>query len=212
MNYLVERCLLQTFFLSIIMQQDEETTFTRLVTLYALGDSEQTKLQNILRNEIFQKLTSSAAVTLHENFILSFCADENEFGRKEAELGALESKRNAYALFENFESQMNNFHDTLFVTANKNDKLSVTLALLYFLSDAKSELFLPLLRRAEGHGNAEATILLMFFESERKTSLFEKLLSNKELLLTNDDTLLMLANHYGLENDFEYVKGVKVND
>ncbi len=212
MNFLTEHCLFQTLLLSAIIQNNDETILTRLASLYALEGKEQANLNKILHNNTFVKLASSTAVILHENFLRAFCIDKIEFGNEPTEWDALEIKRNAYTLFENLGAETNDFFDAFVVAANKNDKLTVTLALLYYLNEAKSEVYLPLLRRAAGHSNAEATILLMAFEKERKTTLFEKLCNSKELLLANDDTLILLAKHYRLENNLENIKGVKSDD
>lgn len=212
MSFLTEHCLFQTLILSAIMQQDEASTFSRLAPLYALSNNDYARLRELLSDDTFQKLNSSSSVILHENFLQTFCPDKNEFGNKSEEWHALEIKRKVYTIFENLGSEMHDIHETLSAATNKSDKLSVTLALLYYLSKAKSEMFLPFLRRAEGHGNAEATVLLMALEKERKATLFEKLCNSKELLLVQDDTLQKLADYYGLGNMFEDMKGVKKDD
>lgn len=212
MNFLTKHCLFQTLFLSAIMQQEEATMFTRLVSLYALDNKDCMQLHEVLNNDTFQKLNSSSAVILHENFLRAFCNDEAEFGNEPMEWDALEIKRKAYALLEGFDSETNDYYDAISIAAAKNDKLSVILALLYYFSEAKSEVFLPLLRRAEGHANAEATVLLMALEKEREATLFEKLCNSKELLLAQDDTLQNLADYYGIGNLLENMKGVKKDD
>lgn len=211
MNVLVEYCFYQTLFLSAIMDNDEETVFTSLSPLYALNNNEQVKLHKLLHNNTFQKLNSSAAVILHENYIESFCTDQDEFGCNALEWDALEIKRNVYAVIESIGSELNDFYDVLAAEAGKNDKLSVTLALLYYLRNAKYELYLPILRRAEGHGNSEALVLLMAFEKDRNQSIFEKLCNNKTLFLADDDILGQLAKHYKIKN-YETIKGVKNDD
>lgn len=208
MDFLSKLCLYQTLLLSACRQDEEAIVAARLSPLYALNDEAQAQLQSILRNDTFGKLTSSSAVILHENFLLSFCTDKNDFGCSSEEWDALEIKRNAYAVFEQFSSDTSDIYNALSIAVNKNDKVSITLVLLYYLNGAKRDLYSPLLRRAEGHGCAEAVILLMAFEKERQSTLFEKLCINKELLLYNDDTLACLADYYNIETN----KGVKNDD
>lgn len=208
MEFLSQLCLYQSLLLSACRQEEETVVAARLFPLYALDDEARVQIQSILHDETFEKLGSSSAVILHENFLRAFCSDENEFGCSWEEWEALEIKRKAYSVFEHVASDMNDLYDNLSISVAKNDKLSVTLALFYYLSDTKTELYIPLLRRAEGHGSAEAIVLLMALEEERRAALFEKLCINRELLLRNDNTLACLADYYTIEAN----KGVKNND
>lgn len=200
MNFLKERCLFQTLLLSQCMQKKEKEIFRKLLLNYALNKKDKRQIEHVLADGTFCRIYSADGVTLHQNYLRAFCTDKNEFGNSASEWDALEIKRNAYGIFEQLSGGKSDFHDILSAAANKSDSLTVTLALYYYLSSVKSEVFLPLLRRAEGHGNCEAAILLMSFESERKQAIYEKLMSNKELLTYNDDTLTLLATNYKIGN------------
>ncbi len=210
MKFLTKLCLFQTLCLGICGRSaythSKESTAACLSRLYALDNESYSQLQSILQNATYSKLKSSSAVILHENYLRTFCTDKTEFGQFSDEWEALEIKRNAYATFEDYVSNTNDLFLNLSVTAAKNDRISVTLALLYYLSDAKTEVYLPLLRRAESHNNAESIILLMAFEEERRSALFEKLCESKELILRNDDTIVHIADRYNL------TKGVENHD
>lgn len=199
MNFLYNQCLYQTILLSACMQKDPEMIFTQLTNLYALDNKEQTSLDKVLNNNTFKALTSSDAVVLHQNYLLSFSSNENDFGRRQSEWSALGIKQKAYTTFDDLASDTGGFYDSIVAVSNKSDKLTVTLALLYFLNGASTDVVLALLRRAEGHGNAEAAILLMYFEKDRRYALYEKLNANRELLLYNDNTLEVLKNQYNIE-------------
>lgn len=80
--------------------------------------------------------------------------------------------------------------------AETNDKLSVSLALMYILNGCDKKLYLPLLRRAEAHGYPEAAIILMVVEPDRRQGLFEKIAVNKELYLIMDGTVDRIATYY----------------
>lgn len=198
MTVLQEFAFYQALLLSVLIDGDEEGILARIAPLYALNDKEQALLHDYLCNDTFQRVCSSDAVILHENYIESFCTDPFEFGCNPSEWDALEIKRNAYTIIENIGLEMGDLIDILVTESGKNDKLSVTLALFYYLRNAKPEVFIPLLRRAEAHGKVESTVLLMAFEKDRRSVLLEKLYNNKVLIFDDDNISDRLSRHYGI--------------
>lgn len=201
MNLLMTKCLYQILFLNECMEIDKIKITEQLAPLYVLNKKEKTELLDMLCNDTFNGMQSTAAIIMHENFLNSFCSETNEFGYKPAERKALEIKNMVYILLDKLGDNTINFHEALFSAAFKSEHLTVSLALLYYLSGVNTDIYLPLLRRAEAHGNAEAMILLLFFEANRRLALYEKLCENREILIHNDDTLFKIENLYELNRE-----------
>lgn len=200
MNFISKQCLYQSLLLDACMPQHNiDGKFSCLANIYALSDEDKVKLEKVLHNGTFTALLSADAVILHQNYLSSFCTDEDEFGRTQSEWEALEIKLRAYSIFKQLYSDTIDFNKNIVTAAEKCDSTTVTLALLYLLNGVSNDTVIPLLRRAAAHGSAEATILLMSLEPDRKDALYEKLTYNRELLLCNDNTLEVLKRHYSIE-------------
>ena len=204
MKLLTKLCLAQAIVQSEIAADDNGIP-VRLFDLYALDKAEKDKIEGVWHNDIFQRLTSSAAVILHQNFLESFCTNKTEFGKKQAEWLTLEIKRKALEFVERMQSAdkaaLNN-------AAEKDDQISLAMAVYHYLNGVSGDVFLPLIRRADAHKCAEATVLLLAFEPGRRHELFERLAHNVELLTCGDNSLEVLKHHYKIET----TKGVNNDD
>ena len=165
MKLISQFCLKQA-----VMQDSMSDSFevSSLFDLYALGSAERGTIEDLWSNDVFMRLTSSDAVLLHENYLESFCPNKHEFGKKAEEWQALELKRLALEFVERTQT----LEKTALSSAmEKDDRLSIVTAVNYHLNGVNRDVVLPLLRRADGHKQAEAAILLLAFEQPTSTFL-----------------------------------------
>lgn len=198
MKFISQLCLKQA-----IIQDSLSDSFeiSSLFDLYAMGSAERGAIEDLWDNDVFMRLTSSDAVLLHENYLESFCLNKHEFGKRVEEWQALELKRLAFEFVERTQTLDK---ATLSATAEKDDQLSLVTAVNYHLNGVGSDVFLPLIRRADAHKCAEATILLLAFEPNRRYELFSKLENNIEFLTGGDDSLAGLKCFYKIEQGVNY--------
>lgn len=191
--------LLTQFCLKQAVIQNELTPdldLSRLFDLYALGADERRQLKEIWYNDTWESLMSVGAVLLHENYLDAFCTDKYAFGKQLDEWCALENKREALELIETVRSH--NRADLICVM-EKDDRYSVGLALYYYLKGVSKDVYLPLVRRADAHKDAEATVLLFAFEPDRQEELFVKLSHNTQLLTAHDGSLGLIKEYYQIK-------------
>lgn len=190
MTYLQKLCLSQTLYLSKLFQDtDMQSLLGQVLPLYACNKKDGEALSSLLQNNVYSLLDSSLAVCIHQNYIGSFCPDKNAFGRKQIEADALEIKKNVYT---NIERMLENSYSKTFLEVLSDhylekDELCITYALALYLSGGASELYLPLLRKAEAKGKIEAGIILMSVDSSvNKKSYLDKLSKNRIIILQKD--------------------------
>lgn len=202
MNYIQEKCLFQTIIVSEILKMESEEVLSKIGKYYPLNKDENEAIEKLVSDTTFNRLTTSNAVQLHLNFVKAFCKAPNTFGVNIEENRALEIKLAALTLAKSV-SNTGEVFETLGKHAETNDRLTVSLAFMYILSDCDTKLYLPLLRRAEAHDYPEAAIVLMGIEPERRQNLYEKLEINKELYLLRDNTVDSIATYYRIKKSLE---------
>lgn len=183
------------------MSMPDSFEISSLFDLYALGGTERNEINALWRNDVFLRLTSSDAVLLYENFLDSFCQDKTAFGKRAEEWQALELKRLALEFLERMQALDK---AALSAATEKDDLLSLVTAVNYYLNGVGKDIFLPLLRRADGHKCAEAAVLLLAFEPNRRQELFERLSNNIDFLTCGDDSLAGLKQYYNIKQEVNY--------
>ncbi|MBD5132540.1 MAG: hypothetical protein HDT28_08165 [Clostridiales bacterium] len=200
MQYIKERALYYTLFISELTGDAPSKVFVALAPIFLLKKTDAAML-GLLSDETLCALSSAASIEIYRNYIRAFCGNKNAFGRLPDEQRALEIKSGVIKAASEFDTAFAT--NRLMVLAENYDRLKLgvvyALALFYCNREAGRTVTQLLQRAAADADGIDACVALMYLEKNTAGERFAYLKANPAFEMY-PDLNKALAKRYGLKD------------